>query len=69
MARAGKSVCVLERGCDEWPGGYPNAVKNMHPSSMSLAMPRRKALGMKTLENNWHMSLDEWRRPRRVRSK
>ena len=28
MARAGKSVCVLERGCEKWPGEYPSALKD-----------------------------------------
>lgn len=28
MARAGKSVCILERGCEKWPGEYPSALKD-----------------------------------------
>ena len=26
--RAGKSVCILERGCEEWPGRYPSALNS-----------------------------------------
>ena len=36
MARAGQSVCVLERGCEKWPGEYPestvDAMKELHVS-------------------------------------
>lgn len=36
MARAGESVCLLERGREKWPGEYPNgsaeAVKELHCS-------------------------------------
>jgi hypothetical protein len=28
MARSGKNVCVLERGCEKWPGEYPNKLKD-----------------------------------------
>jgi hypothetical protein len=28
FARAGKSVCVLERGAEKWPGEYPHSVKD-----------------------------------------
>jgi hypothetical protein len=28
MARAGKSVCVLERGSEQWPGQYPHKFKD-----------------------------------------
>lgn len=28
MARAGKSVCVLERGKERWPGNYPHTFKD-----------------------------------------
>lgn len=36
MARAGESVCLLERGREKWPGEYPNgsaeAIKELHCS-------------------------------------
>jgi hypothetical protein len=36
MARAGQSVCLLERGKEKWPGEYPSgyidAIKQMHVS-------------------------------------
>jgi choline dehydrogenase-like flavoprotein len=28
MARAGKTVCVLERGDEKWPGEYPHKFKD-----------------------------------------
>jgi choline dehydrogenase-like flavoprotein len=36
MARAGQTVCLLERGQEKWPGEYPSgfidAIKEMHVS-------------------------------------
>jgi cholesterol oxidase len=29
LARAGRSVCLLERGEEKWPGDYPNSVSTL----------------------------------------
>jgi choline dehydrogenase-like flavoprotein len=49
MARAGESVCVLERGREKWPGEYPSGTKqaadelhwsgNLAPHSLGDGIP------------------------------
>jgi len=44
MARAGKQVCVLEKGKEKVPGEYPNTIKGLQPE-LQLTLPDGSVFG------------------------
>jgi choline dehydrogenase-like flavoprotein len=55
MARTGKSVCVLERGEERWPGEYPVSLKDVFNQLHTTGATTRWPLGRGDATSMYHI--------------